>query len=608
MRRYFENWRAAALAAAAVTAVVLTGMTEGLSLTESFSFYPVMICWLFLTVAAGMTAFGFCRGAAAWPHVNFKAWFLSEKILLAFIVFMCSACALTAAVGVPNTWDSMTYHLPRIEHWIQNKTVGFYPTHILRQLYVTPWSEFAMAHVQILGGGDTGANFIQWSAMAGSLAGVSLIAGQLGANRTGQLMAAVLAACLPMGILESVSTQTDYVCAFWLVVFVFFLIETQRKFDLINIIPAGAGLGLAFLTKGSSYILAIPFLIWFFAANVRKRAYSCLLALPLMLICAVSLNTGQYLRNAQTFGSPAWTHVSYTNEAFDLKVLCENILRNMSIHLGTPLMDINRQLTRTITHACRFWGGDINDPRASFSGDFSIRSTNFDEDYAGNFLHAVLFAVVFVLSWFYRPRGRIGFYVLGVLSSFLLFCLILRYQPWNSRFHLPFFVLFCPVAGVVLEYFFKQRSIFLVTLLFLGAMPWVFLNNQHPWLGANNIWEQHKPAQYFYKRPYLVLPYVAVSVYIKSMGCRQVGLLIGEDTWEYPFWKFLADKDLRIEHAAVNNVSKSLRYPLGDFQACAIIGSGKSQEPFVMAGEALYGPAVSIPAGEDKITVYVRKF
>ena len=41
-------------------------------------------------------------------------------IFIALIIFV------TGCLYPPNTWDSLTYHLPRIEHWIQNKNLGFY--------------------------------------------------------------------------------------------------------------------------------------------------------------------------------------------------------------------------------------------------------------------------------------------------------------------------------------------------------------------------------------------------------------------------------------------------------------------------------------------------
>jgi len=596
------------LFSAVITAVVLTGLTEGLSLFKALDFFPVAMAWFLLTVTAGQKVFKTRGNTPAQLPVNFKIWSLSEKLLLGTIIFVCAVTAITAAVGMPNTWDAMSYHLSRVEHWMQDKTIAYYPTNMICQLYVTPWAEFAIAHARILGGGESSANFVQWMAMAGSLMGVSLIAGQLGANRTGQLLASVIAVSLPMGILQSVSTQTDYVCAFWLIVFAYFLIEVNRAFSVFYGIAAGLSLGLAILTKGNSYILSLPFLIWFLAVNLRKGFAQGLLGLLLMVICAGSLNMGQYIRNTQTFGSAMWTSVVFTNSSFDLKVLWVNLLRDMSIHLATPFADINESLRQTLARAAQIFGGDINDTRSTFLAmNFAMNKMNWDEDYSGNFIHTIMFTMVFVLSWFYRGPGRkLLTYGLVVVASFLLFTWVIRYQPWLSRFHLPLFILFCPVAGTVLGYFLKQKSIVLSLVLLLGALPWLFLNIQHPWVGGLSIWKQPKPVQYFYKRLYFAMPYASTADYVKSLNCKQVGLLTSEDDWEYPWWKLLQSKGLRIEHVGVSNLSSSLKYPLGDFQPCAIIVLGPTP-PLIMAGMAVYGPAWGISEG-SKITVFLKKF
>jgi hypothetical protein len=608
LRPYVENWRAALLSAMVVTAVVVTVLTEGLSLLKLFSFFPLLVCWLLLTVAAAWKAFNM-RRKALWPEINLKTFLLSEKILAGIIFFIAVESAITAAVGIPNTWDSMTYHLPRIEHWIQDRTVDFYPTNIIRQLYITPWAEYAMAHLSILGGGLTGVNFIQWMSMAGSLIGVSLIAGQLGAGRLGQLLAATMAACLPTGILQSVSTQTDYAGAFWLMACVYFLVANEFKFTITQTIFAGLSLGLAFLTKGNNYIFALPFLIVFISLTFKRQLSQGFLVLVVMGICVAGLNMGQYLRNAQAFGSPLWTSVSLANESFDVKVLWVNVLRNASIQLATPLMNINESMKDEMVKAAQFLGADINDPRASFGDDFSIHSMSLDEDYAGNFFEAIIFAIVLGLSWFYRgPEGRTVVYSTAVLASFLIFCLTVRYQPWNSRFHLPLFILFAPVAGVVLARILKQGSVILGIFLFLTCLPWLFLNTQHPWFGGLSIWEQPKPAQYFYKRPALAMPYAVIAAHLKSVDCNQIGLLTDENTWEYPWWVLLAGHGLRIEHVGVTNLSASLKYPLGEFHPCAVIASGVQPLPAIQVGGGTYAPVGAVPAGDDKITIYVRKF
>ena len=131
---------------------------------------------------------------------------------------------LTALIYPPNTPDSMSYHMPRVMHWIQNQNVDFYPTSTTRQLYVSPFSEYVILHLQLIVNGDRLANLVQWFSMFGSLIGVSLIARELGGNTKSQIFSALFCATIPMGILQSTSTQTDYVVSFWIVILVYFLL------------------------------------------------------------------------------------------------------------------------------------------------------------------------------------------------------------------------------------------------------------------------------------------------------------------------------------------------------------------------------------------------
>ena len=50
----------------------------------------------------------------------------SVFILLGVIVVIAILLAVVAIVGAPNNMDSMTYHLGRVIHWIQNGSVAFY--------------------------------------------------------------------------------------------------------------------------------------------------------------------------------------------------------------------------------------------------------------------------------------------------------------------------------------------------------------------------------------------------------------------------------------------------------------------------------------------------
>src|SRR5215470_403344 len=225
---------------------------------------------------------------------------------LSGLILIVTLTGLTAFLSAPNNWDSMTYHMSRVVHWIQDHNVSFYPTHSLRQLYVNPWAEFAIMHLQILSGGDRFANFVQWFSMIGCLIGVSLLAKQFGGDLQTQLFAAVFAGTIPMGVLQSSSTQTDYAVSFWLVCFVYFSISLIRQEQIHWPYALGAGfsLGLALLTKGTAYIFAVPSVVWVGYSFVRKFRFKSWKPALFIGVACLALNFGQYTRNFSLFGSP----------------------------------------------------------------------------------------------------------------------------------------------------------------------------------------------------------------------------------------------------------------------------------------------------------------
>jgi 4-amino-4-deoxy-L-arabinose transferase-like glycosyltransferase len=92
----------------------------------------------------------------------------------------------------------------------------------------------------------------------------------LGAPEAGAVLAVLFAATLPMGILQSSSTQNDYVVSFWLLAFVSQFLGWRRSSHDSHLLFAAAALGLAILTKGTALIFATPFGIWLLAPSPAR--------------------------------------------------------------------------------------------------------------------------------------------------------------------------------------------------------------------------------------------------------------------------------------------------------------------------------------------------
>jgi hypothetical protein len=273
---YYKCWRKTILLIAIILGVLLVIITEFLSWLRLLDFFPIMSCWILLNFGLILV---YLQKITNKPVFDF---YLSTQLfskdispfLLFLILGIVSTTLIVGLIGLvapPNTWDSMTYHMSRVVHWIQNGSVAHYPTYNLPQLFHPPFAEFAIMHLQILSGGDRFANMVQWFSMISSIIGVSLIAKELNANIRGQVFAAVFCATIPMGILQASSTQNDYVVSFWLVCLAYYIllvIKTKNQPDLLFFI--GASLGLALLTKSSGYLYAFPFMVWFGLVQIRR--------------------------------------------------------------------------------------------------------------------------------------------------------------------------------------------------------------------------------------------------------------------------------------------------------------------------------------------------
>ena len=112
-----------------------------------------------------------------------------------------------------------------------------------------------------------------------------------------------------------------------------------------------------------------------------------------------------------------------------------------------------------------------------------------NEYIAPNSLHLGLTILTMVMLFSRRLplSGRSGLsrvvrpYSVTVLLGGILFCVMLRWQPWITRLQLPFFVLIGPAVATVLSTRLQQRLIFILGLcLILAALPSVFLSQHRP--------------------------------------------------------------------------------------------------------------------------------
>jgi hypothetical protein len=192
------------------------------------------------------------------------------------------------------------------------------------------------------------------------------------------------------------------------------------------------------------------------------------------------------------------------------------------------------------------------------------------EDLAGNPFHLAIIVLAFALLLLPSARTPDAVrYAACLLAAAALFCVVLKWQPWNSRLHLPIFLLAMPWVAIVFERTLPRPVIWLLaTMLLVASIPFEFLNPTRPLWGQNSVLVTDRSLQYFANQPDLEATYRAITAYPYGM-CRQVGLIIGGDNWEYPFWALLPpDQPLHFEHVSVQNESSARATPV---EPCAVI-------------------------------------
>ncbi len=225
-------------------------------------------------------------------------------VLIIGVLLIVIATGVIAFNAPPNNYDSMHSHMGKIPYWIQNHSIAHYPTHAWDSLRYEPFSGFSVLQFYILSAGDKFANCVQWLSMIGCLIGVSLIAKRFGAKFLGQILAVVLCATIPMGIMQSTSTQVDYVASFWLVCFVCFFLISLKIISWPIIVALGSSLALALLTKTTNYFFAFPFVIWLVLSLIRQIRFKAFIPIISVVSIVLLVNAPHYSRNIRTFGHP----------------------------------------------------------------------------------------------------------------------------------------------------------------------------------------------------------------------------------------------------------------------------------------------------------------
>ncbi|MCU0338708.1 MAG: glycosyltransferase family 39 protein [Spirosomaceae bacterium] len=398
-----------------------------------------------------------------------------------------------AIYAPPNNTDSVNYHLARVVFWLQNQNVEHYPTVYIQQLYHNVFSEYILLHVMALSGWeDYVVNLVQYVAMLGSVAVVSLLAQQLGLNTRLQVLVGVLQLTLPIGILESTTTQNDYLANFLFLAFLYFGLQLMQKSTpyVQAMLWMAVALALGGLAKYTVLLFGLPVCVWIGVVCLRTRPFSQSVQILVVTSLTLVLVFGPFFkRNYDLFdnvlgaaaGSPLFTEEVATERVSPATVV-SGVVKNIALHLGLPNQAYNQAIDRAVGSLHEWLKVPLDDPQLIFDKYY----TRFiiQEDMSGNPWHFVLIMSALIMLWvkgFWRLKRRDQYSEMLILSlcavvGFVIYCALIKFQFYNSRTQMPFFSMGFLWTAFVLKKI-PQKWLNTLMLVFLVAgLPYIFTN------------------------------------------------------------------------------------------------------------------------------------
>ena len=240
--------------------------TEILSLFQGIDEKSIFIVWCAFLFANCLCIF-FLRKKISLVLNKLRN--LNKTAIICIVIFaiFLLIVGILAYRTVPYNWDSMTYHLPRVVHWAQNRSISHFATGYYMQVQAPVFAEYIQLNVyEISGKNDSFLNMMQYSSYVLGFIMVYLICRKMNIQKKWSLFAGGLFLTMPISFAESMTTQNDLVTCLFLLCFVYFSFEmlsvpstivSEKKYP-VRLVFLGASVGLSCMTKYYVLFAIVP--------------------------------------------------------------------------------------------------------------------------------------------------------------------------------------------------------------------------------------------------------------------------------------------------------------------------------------------------------------
>ena len=553
-------------------------ITEMLSVFHKVRFIPLLTAWIIFDIFLLFVLIYRRRKYNNMIESKQK----SAKVICAVIYMLFCAFMLFLAYRiVPYNWDSMTYHLGRIVNWAQNGSVAHYAASVMRQVCSPVLAEFVNLNAYVLmKGNDCLFNCLQCVSYLINIILVYKIAEKIGCDRKAMLLASILFAASPSCFTEALSTQVDEFAALWLLLYVYLILEAvydKEKFKLgretyFRMFVIALTIAFGYLTKPTVILAMVIFAAWMVIRALRrnedrKTVLTWVVTVPLSSMIVI---LPELVRNIITFHaiSPERAGKAQMVGTLDPRYVFVGMLKNLFHNLPSVHWSWINEFAQDVVYWSAYHLGINADSEAISEGarpyvlqtppDYSYDTSVNPVICALFFICIAVFVILRIYDWKKKRKHIVGYSTIAFLS-FIVLCMTARWEPYVSRYMVPYLALLCPAIAMQIQKFYAKmkncngeygRGIFTGLVYFMCMIDIIGLVSYHCGyilhdIDRNKGYFVYNDVEYEYGDE--------VAKIIKENGWKNIGMNLGCDSYEYPIWKILGNNGYTIKHVNVAN-------------------------------------------------------
>ncbi len=557
--------------------LVVLAVTEVASIGRNLTSGVVTTAWCMVAVVLAAGAWGRIgspaaisqnvRAASRRLRESLASLGIADRLGVGVLVAIFGILAVVGLEYLPSNSDSLVYHLARVEHWIQNRTVAPFATHYLPQVEFPPLGEYNLALLHLLGGTDRVDAVVALLSFTVCIVGLSELARLFGAPPTVQIQAALIGATIPTGVLLATSTENDCFAAAVgigiLVILAAFPADGLRWRAAAII---GLSVGLAYLSKTTVLVMLAPagavlaVLVVYRAKRTTdrgRRALGVLGAVGMAGACALVVVAPFTAREIAVFGTPVGPATSESASShLTMDAGVANLTRSLAndFAIGNGRSGIEYLVGRTVLHVLHgiFVDTHISPSDARYSNTPSANpfavadQSTFQRNEArgADPWNVLLVLAAMILLAVAAMRGRRWsrlplLFGLALIVGWIGFYATARWGPYSARYGLVVLAPCSVVCAMGLGTLPRWVGRVVVAALVVASLPQLVDNYARPLVPAPGA---NEPAL----EPYLVLccgsdaaqtavAYRRVASVLRQSGCGRAGIANWVE-FEYPLW------------------------------------------------------------------------